>query len=285
MVFPTVKSSVEHPLKGIVGDEVWRAVVSALPNASICISKWRDGADEPKTSVRFTNKIGENHVESIANEIGLTFTVPRINPGKRKTKVRKVITNLLGSKVADEVFSEFGGARITLKKSIEQKICKVSIFKKIVGKDAYERVYAKFARKIIFTGITCGIRVYTPDGTPEKFSLDKEQKCWPQSLQEVASIIGKDASLLLVAHFAGKKLYIPKRITGSDALSPVIGIPAACLLARELGGLFYNVPTLHNKGKKVQILDLHDDGKMSINKIAIKVGVTRRYVQMVINGK
>jgi hypothetical protein len=276
-----------RPLQGIIGNDVWCSIIDAIPGVTFCVSKWVEAdipSGEASTSERFIKAVGKEKAGEIREKLGPTFTIPRARlPKNGKTSnARRIITLALGSEVSDKIFNEFGGQIINLRNNHKKsRDDKAETFKKMVGKEAYIKIYQKCARRQIHVPLS---RIYTIGGDIKKFQLDDEQKRWPQSLQTIARAIGKEASLKLVENFSGKLLYVPKNVTDCGDISKAIGIEGACILARELGGNIYCVPTLHNKGKKADILELYDKGAMSITQIAIQVGVSNRYARKVING-
>lgn len=58
----------------------------------------------------------------------------------------------------------------------------------------------------------------------------------PQSLREMAQIIGVTHALTLARHFGGVRLYVPVTMTAEHMIARLIGFEAACRLAREYGG-------------------------------------------------
>ena len=68
----------------------------------------------------------------------------------------------------------------------------------------------------------------------------------PESLRELSDVIGLDATLMLVRHFGGIRLYIPQDASG-HSLADVLGTEALELLVQVYGGDRLEVP----KGAKV----------------------------------
>lgn len=68
----------------------------------------------------------------------------------------------------------------------------------------------------------------------------------PETLQELAEVIGLEETLLVVRHFGGIRIYIPRDAAG-HSLADVLGADALAALTRVYGGDRIEVP----KGAKL----------------------------------
>ncbi|HXM70939.1 MAG TPA: hypothetical protein VN970_07380 [Thermoanaerobaculia bacterium] len=105
---------------------------------------------------------------------------------------------------------------------------------------------------------------------------------WPASLVRIAELVGDAAALKLVASFGGTRIYVQKRPAPGSPLAHAIGMEAAKLLAKGVGSGEIVLPTAYAlKSKKRAILQASGTN----DSVARDTGSTRRYVQIVRNGR
>ncbi|SMF86504.1 hypothetical protein [Tistlia consotensis] len=103
---------------------------------------------------------------------------------------------------------------------------------------------------------------------------------WPQSLIEIAEMTSVAAALRLVDAFGGTKCYVPKDMPPEHSLVLAIGSEAAAILHRHYAGSGIEVPVLAvARHRKRLILEAQGGTK----EVALRVGVSDRYVRMVRN--
>ncbi len=108
---------------------------------------------------------------------------------------------------------------------------------------------------------------------------------FPESLIEIAEIIGKGAALQLANEFGGTEEYIPKTINKDHKISKCIGHDAAQILAAWAGGWRLEIPralSVNNGIRNTEILQAVEDGQ-SKKSLARKYGITTRWVRKITN--
>jgi DNA-binding NarL/FixJ family response regulator len=115
--------------------------------------------------------------------------------------------------------------------------------------------------------------------------LSRERKAqYPGVFQELAQIIGADATGILVAHYGGgAPLYIPHKAKPNHPISLLLGQEVAQQLADELGGLTVEIPrdvAFKNKQRDTLILADRAAG-MSQNDVARKYQLTVRTIRKI----
>jgi hypothetical protein len=97
------------------------------------------------------------------------------------------------------------------------------------------------------------------------------------------SALGEDGFVALTKQLGGRRIYVPVRPRGDDALVRVIGLERAAKLSRVLGGEKLAVPMLAGQHRRTEILKWKSRG-LSCHAIAVNLGCTVRWVQRVIAG-
>ena len=98
-------------------------------------------------------------------------------------------------------------------------------------------------------------------------------------LEELVSLIGKDAAAKLIDIFGGTRLYVPHSPHDDDLLTGSLGAEAALKLASIYGGDRIEVP--NPTPRRARILELRETG-CSVDAIARTLGCTRRRVFQVL---
>jgi len=102
---------------------------------------------------------------------------------------------------------------------------------------------------------------------------------WPQSLIEIAEIIGPEATLKLVEAYRGQDFcYVPKRITEKSALVQIIGIEAATKLSQAAAGDKIFMPELAVAKSRKQLIA---EAEGTTAEIARRYNVSARWVREV----
>ena len=101
------------------------------------------------------------------------------------------------------------------------------------------------------------------------------------SLPELTGILGKDMAKTLCVVRGGVELYIPKAASATHDLARIVGMHGMVVLCAEFGGQTITVPNgKHPEPQKQAIVKRLEIGH-SQRKIALELGVTERWVQMV----
>lgn len=92
---------------------------------------------------------------------------------------------------------------------------------------------------------------------------------------DLADAIGPEAARLLLAHFAGRRIYVPKSAGDSHPIAAVLGPEIAAQLYRRFGGEELYFPMTY--GRRQRILDLSSMGRAP-SAIAAEEKVSIRHV-------
>lgn len=107
-----------------------------------------------------------------------------------------------------------------------------------------------------------------------------DTRAWPDSMAEIAGLIGPEAAMRLVDAYGGTRCYVPRRPAAKGPLAQAIGLDQARVLAENYGGEYLLVPTLFvARAKKRRIAEAHG----SAAQVARRYGVTERWVREVRN--
>lgn len=110
--------------------------------------------------------------------------------------------------------------------------------------------------------------------------LEDEIRTWPRGLADIARLIGAKAAVDLGEAVGGVPTYIPKHPDATHALTRIISLDELKALAKAYGGETIVIPRgVHRNLKKAAILD----AKGSRKTVALKLGVSERYVRKVAN--
>lgn len=103
----------------------------------------------------------------------------------------------------------------------------------------------------------------------------------PAKLQEINAIVGLEATLTIVKHYGGVRLYVPMTMTPDHILARLIGFDAAIKLAKEFGGMdHFDIPRAAEAVRAVRNRDISEKymkGK-SLRLLAIEYQMTERSI-------
>lgn len=103
-------------------------------------------------------------------------------------------------------------------------------------------------------------------------------------LARIAEEIGPDVAIALAMARGGREIYIPKSPKPDDALSQIVGLPAAIRLQKLIGEGRQRIPLGSfggQGGRQQRILALWREG-MSQSRIAAEVDVSLRTVERIL---
>lgn len=108
---------------------------------------------------------------------------------------------------------------------------------------------------------------------------------WPDSLVQLAEVVGSEAALKLIDHFGGTRAhYIARDVKPNHPWAQLMGIEAYTALVKAFGGTQIDLPRFHFRElKKRTIIDLWENTDLSKRQIALRVRATEGYVQSVCN--
>lgn len=107
----------------------------------------------------------------------------------------------------------------------------------------------------------------------------------PESLQEIADIIGSANAIKLSRDFGGTEEYIPKDPKPDHPISKSIGLDAAEKLAQWAGGSRLEIPRAigYKRGKIYAEIKEAVDSGLSKKKAARKFSFTTRWIRKICN--
>ncbi len=102
----------------------------------------------------------------------------------------------------------------------------------------------------------------------------------PQSLREVADVVGLTAAARLAESWGGIRLYVPEKITPEHEISRVIGYDAARLLSQVFARETLSVPRAAAGLRKVRNKEMQQqyNNGISAARLALQYGMTERQV-------
>lgn len=117
-------------------------------------------------------------------------------------------------------------------------------------------------------------------------ALKDEYSGWPETLREVAEVIGREPALKLASECGGIDIYVPSEPETPRHIWYVsVGAEAFAKLARVFGGQRVQLPRgVYVDAARPRILELAAKG-MTKRRIALTLKVTERYVRMVLAGR
>lgn len=108
----------------------------------------------------------------------------------------------------------------------------------------------------------------------------------PAKLREINSIVGLEATLTIVKHYGGVRLYVPMSMTPDHILARLIGFEAAVKLAKEFGGMdHFDIPRAAEAVRSVrnrEISEKYMKGK-SLRLLAIEYQMTERSILKILS--
>jgi Mor family transcriptional regulator len=109
----------------------------------------------------------------------------------------------------------------------------------------------------------------------------------PESLQEIADIVGSANAIKLSRDFGGTEEYIPKDPKPDHPISKCIGLDAATNLAKWAGGSRLEIPRAvgYQRGKLYTEIKEAVGGGLSKKKAARRFEFTTRWVRKICNQK
>lgn len=114
--------------------------------------------------------------------------------------------------------------------------------------------------------------------------LEPDESLLPGILQEIAELIGLPATLKLVSHYGGVRLYVPKRLPADHILITIVGEAAALSLVERFGGLdHFDIPKAQAISVALRNRKIREEyPSLSQRKLALKYGLTERQVRKIL---
>ncbi|MBW4648927.1 MAG: hypothetical protein KME06_09515 [Kastovskya adunca ATA6-11-RM4] len=111
-----------------------------------------------------------------------------------------------------------------------------------------------------------------------------DQKDLPSSMDELLDLIGFEKTMILLKIWAGKKLYISKKVKAEHRLIPLIGEVATTKLCGEYGGDYLRFPTARSARASARhaVIRLHHKEGETTGNLARKYKINPRYAAKII---
>lgn len=113
-------------------------------------------------------------------------------------------------------------------------------------------------------------------------TVDVEARYLPGVLREIAELIGLPATLLLVKHYGGIRLYVPKQFDPSHPIVKLVGHEAAVKLVDSYGGVdHFDIPKgeIAVKAARDKQIRAERAGGATHARLAVKNGLTERQIR------
>jgi hypothetical protein len=108
----------------------------------------------------------------------------------------------------------------------------------------------------------------------------------PGTLREMAALIGLVPTLVLVRHYGGTRVYVPREIGPEHPLARLIGFEAAHRLAQHYGGLMqhFDVPRALDAMIQVRNREIRRKASMGMSHrlLALEYRMTERHVRNIL---
>ncbi|AKH36878.1 MULTISPECIES: Mor transcription activator family protein [Nitrosomonas] len=111
-----------------------------------------------------------------------------------------------------------------------------------------------------------------------------DESLLPSILQEIAELIGLPATLQLVQHYGGVRLYVPKRLSEDHILITIVGEIAALKLVERFGGLdHFDIPKAQTISLALRNAKIREEkSTSSVRQLALKYHLTERQVRKIL---
>ncbi|MBF0215062.1 MAG: hypothetical protein HQM00_16120 [Magnetococcales bacterium] len=86
----------------------------------------------------------------------------------------------------------------------------------------------------------------------------------PNSMCEIAEIIGKEGAITLIQEYGGTRIFVPRKLRVQNKLATLLGIEQALKLSQHFGGETLNIvrgADMLRQKRNREIIQLYDSGK------------------------
>ncbi len=103
---------------------------------------------------------------------------------------------------------------------------------------------------------------------------------WPQSMIDLAMVVGVEITERLMVEFAGRRFYVPKRIKDGHWLAVLLGQEGAEKLSDNYGGdqLVLSMGTKVKRRRRDQAIIRQYDSGWSVDELALEHDLTARQI-------
>lgn len=109
-----------------------------------------------------------------------------------------------------------------------------------------------------------------------------EARYLPGILREIAELIGLAATLVLVKHYGGIRLYVPKQFDPNHPITKIVGHEASVKLVETYGGIdHFDIPKgeIAVKAARDKQIRAERSGGATHASLAVKFGLTERQIR------
>jgi len=113
-------------------------------------------------------------------------------------------------------------------------------------------------------------------------SADVEARYLPGVLREIAELIGLSSTLVLVKHYGGIRLYVPKQFDPDHPITKIVGHEASLKLVETYGGIdHFDIPKGEIAVKAVRDKQIRAErgGGATHASLAVKFRLTERQIR------
>lgn len=106
----------------------------------------------------------------------------------------------------------------------------------------------------------------------------------PGLLGEIARIANVDVAVAVARTWGGTRLYLPHEPRADHALSRLVGVKAARLICRQLGGRRHDIPSARPALRWHEARRLRQEEHLSHAEIALRLGITMGHARSLVEG-
>lgn len=109
----------------------------------------------------------------------------------------------------------------------------------------------------------------------------------PESLREIKEELGMEAAMILLHHFGGIRVFIPKRLPDNHDLCAKLGVEVAHKCSRIFGGETLSIPRAAKamrKARNLEITSSYDRG-VPVRTLSAQFRLTERQIYTILSGE
>lgn len=107
----------------------------------------------------------------------------------------------------------------------------------------------------------------------------------PGCLREIADLIGIPATMAIVHHYGGVRLYVPKEIPADHPLAQMIGMGNAMTLSDAYGGETLEIARAEAAIREIRDNEIREQWPaLSQRQLALKYNTTERNIRRILTG-
>ena len=112
----------------------------------------------------------------------------------------------------------------------------------------------------------------------------KQPQNLPESLTEVAEVMGLSATTKLVKAYGGTRIFVPKRLGAQHKLANLLGLEQARRLSHYFGGESLSIARAANATRLIRNKDIvrHYDAGKAASSLALEYRLTERQIYTIL---